>query len=66
MVDEVLPVTEKPKPKKVPYRMIGLHPKLFKDLLEIREKNSKEFGFHLSWSDFFRRFIFQNKGKAKK
>jgi hypothetical protein len=47
------------KSVKIPYKMIGLHPTLYKELLAMRDRHSKEVGFALSWSDFFRRLISQ-------
>jgi hypothetical protein len=52
-----------PHKQKIPYKMIGLHPDLYAELLAIRDVHSKECGFALSWSDFFRRIVSQGKKK---
>jgi len=52
--------SRKPK-KKVPYKMIGVHPDLYAELLKIREKHSRVVEFKLSWSDFFRRLVAMEK-----
>jgi hypothetical protein len=51
------------KKPKIPYKMIGLHPDLHRELLAIRDQHSKECGFALSWSDFFRRIVSREKKK---
>jgi hypothetical protein len=58
--------TEKVKKEKIPYKMIGLHPDLYAELLAIRDVHSQECGFALSWSDFFRRIVSKGKKKCPK
>jgi len=58
--------TEKVKKEKIPYKMIGLHPDLYAELLAIRDQHSVDVGFALSWSDFFRRIVSKGKKKCPK